>query len=146
MDNIDWTDPECQVTEHFKVKDLIMLHNWNRLANDSDGFDDDMKAKAVVLAQKAEEVRAVLGCSMNSHCGLRTVAYNEEQNIKPAVDVHSFMCAMDFDSNSTMSIEDVKAKLLPHLAELGIRMEFGTTTWVHFDLRAPGPSGRYFHV
>lgn len=146
MDEIDWTDPEAAVTEHFKVKDLIMLHAWGRLANESDGFDEVMQSKAVVLAQKAEEVRGILGCPMNSHCGLRTVAYNQSQKIVPAADVHSMMLALDFDCNPVMSIDAIKAKLEPHLEALGIRMEFGTTTWVHFDLKAPGPSGHYFHV
>ena len=138
---IDWTNPQDQVTEHFTVKDVLFLHNWNRLATADDGANFE---KLEALCQKLEEVRAALGCPMSVHCMFRSASYNLEQNILPptGMDVHAMSLACDFDCNSTMSIEDVKAKLQPLLAQLGIRMEFGTTTWIHVDLRAPGPSGR----
>ena len=140
---MDWTNPEEQVTEHFKVKDALMLHSWNRLGNQVDGADFD---KLLALCQKLEEVRALLGCPMNVHCMFRSQAYNQSQGIKPLADVHSMSIACDFDCNQSMTIDEVKNALEPQLERLGIRMEFGTTTWVHVDLREPGPSGRYFHV
>jgi hypothetical protein len=143
--DIDWTNPDCQVTDHFTVNDALCLHSWNRLATEDDGAD---LSKLQVLCQKLEEVRAALGCPMNVHCMFRSKEYNIEQGIllPTGNDVHAQSLACDFDCNSTMSIQDVKDKLEPMLEQLGIRMEFGTTTWVHVDLRAPGPSGRYFHV
>jgi hypothetical protein len=76
----------------------------------------------------------------------RSPQYNIEQKIllPTGMDVHAMNLACDFDCNSTMSIDDVKSKLEPLLAQLGIRMERGTTSWIHVDLRQPGPSGRYF--
>jgi hypothetical protein len=76
----------------------------------------------------------------------RSKAYNIEQSIllPTGADVHSMSVACDFDANDTMSIQDIKDKLEPMLEQLQIRMERGTTSWVHVDLRAPGPSGRYF--
>lgn len=140
---VDWTDPECYVSLHFKVKDALMLHSYNRLATQDDGVDFD---KLQSLCNKMDQVVNVLGCPLNVHCMFRSQQYNRDQNINPAADVHSMSEACDFDCNQIMSIDAVKAKLEPQLESLGIRMEFGTTSWVHLDLRAPGPSGRYFHI
>ncbi len=138
---IDWTNPECRVTEHFKVKDCLMLHSWNRLATEADGADFD---KLIALCNKMEQIRNVLGAEVNVHCMYRSQAYNQSQGIKPEADVHSFSLAADWDSNNTYTIQEVKDKLEPLLEELQIRMERGTSTWIHVDLRAVGPSGRYF--
>lgn len=140
---IDWTDPSCHVTSHFTVKDCLMLHSWNRLATEEDGADFE---KLIALCDKMEQVRNVLECEINVHCMFRSQAYNESQKIKPVGDVHSMSLACDFDSNGYLTIEQVKAKLLPVLSTYGIRMEKGTTTWVHIDLHGVGPSGRYFSV
>ncbi len=136
----DFTDESDQITPHFKVKDALFLHNWNRLATEDDGADF---AKLTVLCQKMEEIRTLLGCPINVHNMFRSQKYNQEQGIKPD-DAHSQNVACDFDCNETMSIADVQAKLLPELENLGIRMENNTATWTHIDLREPGPSGRHF--
>ncbi len=141
---IDWTSPKCNITEHFTVEDACMLHSYNRLANEMDGLNDLMKNLLIALCQKMEQVRAILNCPIDVHCMYRSEAYNTAQGIKPAKDVHSMGLACDFDCGPHMTIEQVKAKMEPELAKLGMRMEKGTTTWVHLDLRAPGPSGRYF--
>ena len=141
---IDWISPASKITEHFTVGDMTMLHEWNRLANDMDGFTDGMKARIIVLCQKMEEVRALLGCPMNVHCGFRSQEYNKQVVKAIPNDVHAMGLAIDFDCNPHMTIDQVKAKLEPELDKLGIRMERGTTTWVHLDLHAVGPSGRYF--
>lgn len=141
----DWTNATDSVTEHFSVSDALMLHNWSRLATEADGADFD---KLTTICQKLEEIRTVLGCPMNIHCIFRSTAYNLEQNILPPTgkDVHAMNLAADFDANGHLTIQEVKDKLEPLLEQLGIRLEFGTTSWVHVDLHAPGPSGRYFHV
>ena len=41
MADIDWTDENAQVTEHFSVRDALLLHSWNRLATEDDGADFD---------------------------------------------------------------------------------------------------------
>jgi len=138
---IDWTDAQCMVSDYFKVGEALILHNWNRLATEDDGVNFD---QIEALCQKLDQVRELLGCPMNVHCMFRSQDYNTSQNINPAADVHSMSIACDFDCNPNMSIDDIKNALEPQLASLGIRMEKGTTTWVHVDLRAPGPSGRYF--
>jgi hypothetical protein len=140
---MDWTNPQEQVTKHFTVNDCLMLHEWNRLATESDGADFD---KLTTLCQKIEEVRSILGCPINVHCIFRSTAYNLEQGIlKPTgLDVHAMNEAIDLDCNGSLTIQQIKDILEPQLENLGIRMERGTNTWVHLDLHAPGPSGRYF--
>jgi len=140
---IDWTNASCQVTEHFTVGDCLMLHNWGRLATEADGADFN---KLTTLCQVLEQVRAALNCPMNVHCMFRSTAYNLEQNILPptGADVHAMNMAVDFDSNGHLTIQEIKDTLEPLLGQLGIRMERGTTTWVHLDVHQVGPSGRYF--
>jgi hypothetical protein len=141
----DWTNANDSVTEHFTVSDALMLHNWTRLGTEMDGANFDALQ---TLCNKLEEVRTLLGCPMNVHCMFRSKAYNIEQSIllPTGADVHSMSVACDFDCNETMSIQAVKDLLEPQLDSLGIRMEFGTQSWVHVDLHGVGPSGRYFHV
>jgi hypothetical protein len=144
--SIDWTDAACHVTSHFTVEDTIMLHSWNRLATEDDGLNDESKAKLIALCQKMEEVRTHLGCPIKVHCMYRSPAYNIEQKIMlpTGMDVHAHFLAVDFDCSPNLTIQEIKDKMEPVLEDLGIRMERGTGSWVHLDLRAPGPSGRYF--
>lgn len=140
---IDWTNPEEKITEHFTVKEILTLHSWNRLATESDGVDFD---KITKICQIMEKVREILSCPINVHCGFRSQEYNKEQDIHPNLDVHALSEAVDFDCNGYLTIQEVKDKLLPHLEDLNIRMEYGTFSWIHVDLHKVGPSGRYFHV
>ena len=139
----DWMSPTDQVTLHFSVNDCLMLHKWNRLATEKDGADLD---KLTTLCEKLEEVRTLLNCPMNVHSMFRSTAYNLAQGILPptGLDVHALNLACDFDCGSNLTIQEVKDILEPQLDSLGIRMERGTTTWVHVDLHDVGPSGRYF--
>jgi hypothetical protein len=142
---IDWTSPDCHITEHFTVSDACMLHSWNRLANEMDGFNDQMKTKLVTLCQKMEEIRTFLGCSINVHCMFRSQQYNQQVVKAIPNDVHAQGFACDFDCNSTMTIDQVHAKLEPVLEKFGIRMERNTATWVHIDLH-PVMNARYFNA
>jgi hypothetical protein len=135
---IDWTDENCQVTSHFTVKDCIYLHQWNKLAED--GYDPD---KLIRLCQMLETIRAILGCPMNIHSIYRSPEYNKLIGAIPN-DVHSMNLAADFDCNPHLTIQEVKDKLEPMLESLGIRMERGTTSWVHIDLH-PVIHQRYFN-
>ncbi len=141
--DIDWTNSNCQITEHFTVGDAITLHAWNRLANDQDGLTDDGKNNLIALCQKMEEVRTLLGCPINVHCMFRSQDYNSQVVKAIPNDVHAQFLACDFDCNGTHTINEVHATLLPQLEQLGIRMEQNTPTWVHIDLH-PVVHARYF--
>lgn len=140
---MDWTNASEQVTDHFTVGDCLTLHSWGRLATMDDGADF---VKLTALCQILEQVRSALGCPMNVHCIFRSTDYNIEQKIllPTGLDVHAMNLACDFDCGSALSIQEVKDKLVPLLDSLNIRMERGTTTWVHIDMHSVGPSGRYF--
>lgn len=141
---IDWTDATHHITPHFTVGDAITLHSWNRLATEDDGLDDDGKTKLIALCEMMEKVRTHLGCPINVHCMFRSQEYNKEVVKAIPDDVHAQFLACDFDCSPALTIEEVKEKMEPVLEDLGIRMEKSTPTWVHLDLREPGPSGRYF--
>jgi hypothetical protein len=140
---IDWISPDSKVTEHFTVADACMLHGWNRLANETDGFTDLMKNNMITLCQKMEEIRAFLNCPMTVHCMFRSQQYNQEVVHAIPNDVHAQGLAIDFDCNATMTIDEVHAKLEPVLEQFGLRMERNTPTWVHLDLHPVG-NARYF--
>lgn len=141
---IDWNNPKSKITPHFTVEDACMLHSWNRLANAEDGFTPELKASVIVVLQKMEEVRTLLDCPMNVHCTFRSQKYNSDVVKAIPNDVHAQGLAIDFDCNPKMTIEQVREKLVPELERLNIRMEKNTATWIHLDLRKPGPSGRHF--
>jgi hypothetical protein len=141
---LDWTTASSMITPHFSVGEMIALHAWNRLATEEDGLTEDVKNNLVKLCNIMERVRTILGCSINTHCGFRSAKYNQEVLKSIPHDVHSMGMAIDMDANQTMTIEQAKEKIRPHLEELNIRMEGGTTTWIHLDFHAVGPSGREF--
>ena len=144
--SIDWTDPKCQVTAHFNVADCLMLHSWNRLATpEQDGVTDGGKARLVTLCQKMEEIRTLLGCSINVHCMYRSPDYNAQVVKAIPNDVHARFEACDFDAGSKHTIDEVHSILEPKLEEMGIRMERNTPTWVHIDLHTVG-NARYFNA
>jgi hypothetical protein len=96
-----------------------------------------------------EEVRGILGCPINVHCMFRSKAYNIAQKIllPTGNDVHAMCMACDFDANSTMSTDDIKAKLMDKLEDMGIRMENNGAgaSWVHIDVH-PVIHARFFSV
>lgn len=140
---INWNDPKSKVTAHFTVEDACMLHSWNRLANEADGFTPELKALVILTLKKMEEIRTFLGCPVNVHCTFRSQEYNQKVVKAIPNDVHAQGLAIDFDCNGHMTIDEVHAKLEPVLERYGVRMERNTPTWVHLDLH-PVKNARYF--
>lgn len=140
---INWESATCNITQHFLVGDAIALHSWNRLANEEDGLTDDGKAKLVVLCNKMEEIRKILGCPITIHCMYRSQKYNKEIVKAIPNDVHAQFLAADWDCNGHHTIDEVHAILEPLLEQLGIRMERNTPKWIHIDLH-PVVHQRYF--
>ncbi len=140
---IDWSNPDYSITAHFSVKDALTLHAWNRLANESDGLTDEVKANIVSVCNKMEEIRSVLGCAITVHCIYRSPDYNAQVVKAIPHDVHSMGMAVDFDCNGHHTIDEIHTILEPLLEKLGIRMEQKTPTWVHIDIHPVGHA-RYF--
>jgi hypothetical protein len=139
---IDWTNPESQVTEHFTVKDCLWLDHWKRLAGSEDGLTDELISELIDTCHMAEDIRAILERPMQVTSMYRPGVYSPIVGGSPS-DVHTQAIAVDFIPIG-MAIEDAKAKIRPLLSALEIRMEKGTTTWIHIDRHAVGPSGREF--
>lgn len=143
MDNIDWTDPTSLVTPHFSVHNMLFLPQWNRLANESDGLDDDVKANLIDLANRMETVRESLGGNpIRVHCCLRPTLYNALPSVGGAADsshiANTGCAAMDWDNG--LNCDDVRQKILDLglLDSLNMRMEDSPgSNWVHLDTRIP---------
>ena len=140
---IDWTDASDPITDHFCVNDALLLHEWNRLAKPVDGLTDDIKENLIKVCEKLELVREILGCPMFVTSMFRSVDYNRSQGIVPNNDVHSMGMACDFTCQGYLTIDEIHAKLLSHLEDLGLRMEMDTQTWCHVDIH-PVMNARYF--
>ena len=143
---IDWTNPAAKVTEHFCVKDCLWLPSWGRLANESDGLNDQIKQNLYNLCLKMEVIRAFCGgLPINVHVMLRPITYNA---IIPGAALHSAHIeglACDFDVQ-TRDCDLIRQKLLPMLEQWSIRMEKRPgENWVHIDMRPVATGGtRYF--
>jgi hypothetical protein len=144
MNTLDWSNPECMVSKYFSVNNCLLLHSWNRLATTEDGYDPN---QLIALCVKLDQVREILGVPMNVHCMFRSKEYNIEQKIllPTGNDVHAMSLAVDFDAGPSLTTDEVKAKLLPMLEELGIRMENNgaRSSWIHVDIH-PVIHNRFF--
>src|ERR1035437_10749265 len=76
MQNIDWNDPKCALGTHFTVKDAIYLPTWARLANESDGLDDTIKANLLELFGQMNIVRNQFNKPIRVHVSYRPALYN----------------------------------------------------------------------
>jgi uncharacterized protein YcbK (DUF882 family) len=90
-----------------------------------------------------ETIRTLLQQPINVHCMFRSPEYNQLIGA-PAHDVHSQGMAIDFDCSPGMDIQAIKERLRPVLERYCVRMEKGTTTWIHLDIHPLGPSGWEF--
>lgn len=143
MADIDWTDGSVKVSSHFSVKECLWLPSWGRMANESDGLNDEIKNNLIELCSKMDEVRNFLDAPIKVHCTFRPVAYNKQ--IGGALhSQHSVGCAMDFDVGG--DCDDIRAILEPMLEQWGMRMEKNIGgNWIHLDIGNIPPGGhRYF--
>jgi len=146
MEGINWNDPKALVTPHFSVKEALWLNKWRRLANDLDGVNDVIKSNIVNLCEIMEQLReTVFKCPINTYSMFRSQEYNKDTlKLKVFKDVHSMGRAIDFSLLPFYSIEATKTLLRPLLEKYNLRLEAGTTTWIHLDTYKVGPSGREF--
>lgn len=147
-DNIDWTNPGSKISKYFTVGEAIYLREWKRLATEADGLTLDRKVAIVFFALTvADPVREFLDVPCITKSWFRPDQYNVEIGGAP-LSSHRILaplkgvCAWDFwtdiDGNGTRDGYDcdaIKAKLMPALKRLGIRMEDNGkgAKWVHID-------------
>lgn len=144
MAEINWSDPESQISEHFTVHEALFLPTWGRLATEADGLTDEIKNNLVNLCFIMEKVRILIGFPINVHCMYRPSTYSKLVG-GSLTDVHTQGMAIDYDCNPNLSCDQVKAILIPQLKALNIRMENNGSgaLWIHNDIHSVG-NARYF--
>lgn len=139
---IDWMQPNALVSIYMTVMQMIWLPQWERMAIPQDGLDDKIKANLTKLAHKLDVIQIILGSPLIVHSGFRPNSYTGLVGGSIG-DAHTLGMAVDFHVDG-MKIENIKEILVPLLEGLDVRLEQGTSTWIHVDIHQPGPSGRYF--
>jgi len=148
---LSWTNPAARVTDNFVVRECCWLPSWG-VMHVPDSHEQANLIKTCLLLEK---VRALVGKPVRVHCMIRPRVTSSPGGLHDGQDYNSFVggapqsahvvgLAADFDVPG-MSCDDLRELLFPHLEALGCRMENSPhSAWVHLDLRAPGPGGRYF--
>ena len=136
-------------SKYFTWHEALWLPSWQIHHNPSEEEKSSIISTAKVMDTIRDYInspivvhvwiRPILNNSLSSHNGQDYNAFikgasNSAHKRGDAVDWHPI----------TMSIDDAKAKLLIKLEEFNIRMERGTTTWIHIDTEKPNPN-RYFN-
>lgn len=145
---VDWNNPASKVSKYFTVKEMTYLPSWKVCHLPS----EEEKVNLIKLANKMDQIREFLGRPINVHCAIRPIL-NCPGNPNHGKDYNAYIggapksghrlgSACDFDCGE--NCDSTRAKLLPKLAEFGIRVEaLAASTWVHVDLMVPHPN-RYF--
>lgn len=152
---IDWSKPDSKLSRFFSIREALWLTDWKRLATDSDGLNEMVKANLLGVFRKMDLIRELLGRPVFVKSAYRPRAYNlaiggsaqssHMANEKSAA--VDFWCDVDGDGDKDgADCDAIKAALMPKLEVWGIRMEDNGpgARWVHVDTRAPGPAGRFF--
>jgi len=145
---IDWTNPDQKISTYFTVKDAIWLPKWNRLANDSDGLNADVKMALLAFFAKMDVVRAFFNKPIIVHCAFRPFAYNK---LVYGAKRSAHLCngpwaACDFHIVG-VTCDAARKLLVPKLEEWGMRCEnkFGSN-WIHLDNKPLEPRGNRFFI
>lgn len=149
--NPDWTNPSDKISNHFTVREALLLPSWGVLHVPS----DDEKANILEMAAIMDIVRDRLGKPMKVHCWIRPTAANcpgsshdgENYNLAAGStapkSAHIIGKAVDWDNGD--DCDDVRSTLEPMLEELELRMEDRPqSNWVHLDCQALAPGGHRF--
>ena len=149
VDPIDWTNPSSKVSKYFTVKEALYLPTWNRMANDKDGLNDEIKTNLVALFAKMDLIRDFFGVAVLVHCAYRPEEYNKLIGGAPK-SAHKIGKGCDFHVES-LNCDFARDKIILAglLDRLELRMESKPkSNWVHVDMYPPSVSGgkRFFPV
>jgi len=155
--------PEEKISKYFTWKEALWLPELGRMADETDGLDEKIFDNLKVLFGKMDKVREYLGkpiivtiCfrSMEYHLDLykrinaKRLAKGLPELKVPMASAHLKGMAVDFVVKG-ISCDDVKKKILDDkMLDIWImRMENNGpgAGWIHLDIKAKGPSGRFFN-
>lgn len=146
---IDWNDPEAKISKHFKVKEATYLPSWRMFHIPSDQEKKDI----VEFAKKMDKVRDIVGKPINVHVWIRPKKVNNPDHKRHGQDYNVFIgsksktsghitgIAVDFHVDgykSSALCHEMRKVILPHLEELGLRMEDIKGPWIHLDSKPVG--------
>ena len=78
-EDINWEDPDAKCSQFFTVREVILLHKWDRLATEADGLTLNVKRDLVsFLSSVMDPLREYFGKPIRVHCCYRPKAYNLE--------------------------------------------------------------------
>lgn len=154
MNSINWNDPTANVSPHFTVREALLLPRWNLLHNPTDKEKEAIRR----MADKMEEIRAVLGLPISVHCWIRPTKVNAPDSPHHGKDYNAFVggtkgsmhikgLAADFHVlgyGGSVQCHAMRVRLVPHLESLGIRLEDKYGPWLHVDLRTVPAGGKRF--
>ena len=145
--SIDWANPEAMISKHFSVHEALYLPSWARQATEADGLNESVKAEISRLALLVDIVCDRLEIKPVVHCWYRPRGYNKEvggaknsshlsEGPWSAID---FSAAVPGCDSRGKSCDLLRAKILPMLEELGLRMEKNgkDAPWIHLDSKPP---------
>lgn len=118
------------LSKHFTWGEALGLKSWNMYAIP---FDDYVIRNIEALAPRMDMIRDVIGFPLIVTSWYRPEAYNQHiGGAKKSSHVSGMAC--DFITNR-ISAQECRAKLVPHLTLLNIRMEkLDDANWVHVDI------------
>lgn len=139
-------NPSDQLSNHFTYKEGLWLPQWSRMANASDGLNDEVLSNLKTLFTKMDLVREWVNSPIIVHVTYRPLEYNKLIG-GAANSAHVYGMACDFNVANILC-DAVRDMIVQHnkLEEWGMRMEkLPGSNWVHLDTREPLPGhNRYF--
>lgn len=133
MSNVNWNDVHSRVSKHFTVKECLWLPSWNRIANETDGLNDNIKNNLIILCTNMDKIREFLDASVNVHVTYRPAAYNKQigGSLNSA---HIKGLAMDFDVGDNCDVTRNKILQTDLLDKYDMYMENKPGSgWVHLN-------------
>jgi hypothetical protein len=147
---MDWLDPKEHISKWFTVKEALWLPSFECLHIPSEQEKQDI----LIQAGRMDLIRDYIGKPINVHVWIRPIVTNcpgnpnDQKNYNALVggaenSMHIYGKATDWDCGEDCDI--TRFNLRPVLEQFNIRMEFGTTTWIHTDCKEVAPyMKRYF--
>jgi uncharacterized protein YcbK (DUF882 family) len=140
--------PDDRISRHFVWREALWLPRWNRMANESDGLNQQTLDNLTWFFKTIDLVREYFASSMIVHVCYRPKEYNElVGGAKNSAHLALLPgeAAIDFHV-SGMACDDAREKIMKDnkLEDWKLRMEkMPGSNWVHLDSRKPTLS-RYF--